>query len=294
MLAGVLGAQPAAALGLVEPGPLDRRRRAVGHQLQQLEVARLEAVVHARAHLHDADDLAPHEQRGGHERRHPLAQQRWRSAAASATSLTMTAWARDATSPTTPSPTRTSRPSVDAGVEAVRGPDRRGSAVRGHEEDGGHVAAHHPPGPGQQLVEQGVEREEGQAGVGDRLDRAQGHAGVVEPEADPALGHPAEDQDDEDHDRSWRRRTATPGCASVIRVRKWKTTKENRAHADDQGGLAQERVAAEGLAQQAVGLGPVVVGDDGGGIGRGGVPAGGARPPVHVDANNLRQAPHAP
>ena len=104
MLPGVLGPQAAAALGLVEPGPLDGRRRTVGYELEQLKIAVLEAVPDAGADLHDPDDVAADEQRGGHERGHPLVQQGtvW---VASRTSLTITAWAHDATSPTTPSPT---------------------------------------------------------------------------------------------------------------------------------------------------------------------------------------------
>ena len=51
---------------------------AVGHELQQLEVAGLEAVVHACPDLHHPDDLVAHQEGGGHERGHPLAQDRRR------------------------------------------------------------------------------------------------------------------------------------------------------------------------------------------------------------------------
>ncbi len=76
VLAGVLGTQPAPTLGLVEPGPLDGRRRTVGHELEKLEIAILEAVPDARADLHDPDDMTADQQRGRHERGHPLAQER--------------------------------------------------------------------------------------------------------------------------------------------------------------------------------------------------------------------------
>ena len=159
------------------------------------------------------------------------------------------------------------------GVEAVRGADREAGAVGGHEEDGGHVPAHHVPGPGQELVEQLVEGQEGQAGVGDRLDGAQRHPGVVEPEADAALGHAPEHQDDQHHDRAGEDEQPRQGAVDGEEVEADEGEQRPRHH---QGGLAQEGVTTERLVQEAVGLGPVVVGDDGGGVGRRRVPVGGA------------------
>ncbi len=76
VLSGVLGAQAAPTLGLVEPGPLDRGGGAVGHELEQLEVALLEPVPDTGPDLDDADDLSSHQERRGHERGDPLAQER--------------------------------------------------------------------------------------------------------------------------------------------------------------------------------------------------------------------------
>ena len=272
VLAGVLGPQAAPALGLVESGPLDRGGGAVGHQLEQLEVAS-ENRCRTRVPTWTTPMTWPPTSSGAATRDDT----RWRSSgavsAASATSLTMTAWARDATSPTTPSPTRTSRPSVDPGVEPVRGPDREARAVGGHEEDGGHVPAHHPPGPGQQLVEQFVEgRKDRPGSVTDWMERRATPASWS-PRPDPALGHPPEDQDDDDHDGAGEDEQPRQGAIDGQEVEDDDREQGPRHH---QGGLAQEGVAAEGLVQEPVGLGPVVVGDDGGGIGGGRVPAGGA------------------
>ena len=142
VLAGVLGAEAAAALGLVEPGPLDRRGRAVGHQLQELQVAFLEAVPDAGADLHHADDLAPHQQRGRHERRHPLAQERCGLGRLGHVVDDHGLGARRHLAHD-PLAHQDLEALGDPGVEAVRGPHREAGAVRSHEEDGGHVAPDH-------------------------------------------------------------------------------------------------------------------------------------------------------
>ena len=75
---------------------------------------------------------------------------------------------------------------------APRGPHGQALAVVGHQEDGGRLAPHHPARPGQQLLQQGVEGQEGQGRVGDRLDGAQGAGGVARAPAGSAARPPAE------------------------------------------------------------------------------------------------------
>ncbi len=72
MKPGVLGPQPAPSGVFIETGPLDRRRRAVGHQLEEPEIAGDEPVLLARSHLDHTDDVATHKQGGGHQRDHAL------------------------------------------------------------------------------------------------------------------------------------------------------------------------------------------------------------------------------
>ncbi len=289
VLPGVLGAEAAAALGLVETGPLDRGGGAVGHQLQQLQVAFLEAVPDAGTDLHHPDDLPAHQQRGRHQRRHPLAQQRCGlgrlghvvedHGLGARRHLAHDALAHEDLEAV-----------GDPGVEAVRGPHREAGAVGGDEEDGGHVPPDDLPGPGQQLVEQHVQGQEGQARVGDRLDGAQRHPGVVQAEPDAALGHAPEHEDDRHHDRAGEDEQPRQGAVDGEEVED--DDREQRP-GDDEGGLAQEGVAAQGLAQEAVGLGPVVLGDDGGGVGLGRVPVGGADV-LLTPSEQAVQAPHAP
>jgi hypothetical protein len=117
---GVLGPQAAPAGVLVQPGPLDRSGRPVGHQLQETEVPGYEPVLLARPDLDHSDDVAPDEQGSGHERHHSPARAKW-PASVSATSFTMTASARWATAPTTPSPIPMATPAAgSAGPREAR------------------------------------------------------------------------------------------------------------------------------------------------------------------------------
>ncbi len=289
VLAGVLGAETAPAFSFVEPGPLDRGRRSVGHQLQELEVSLLETVPNARAHLDHPDDLTPHQERGRHEGRHPLAQERGRLGGLGHVVDD------DGLGPRRHLADHPfAHPDLEAlghpGVEAVRGPHGEPRAFGGDQEDGGDVPTHDPARPGQELVEQLVEGKEGQARVGDRLDGPQGHPGVMQPEADAPLGHTPEHQDDDDHDRAGKDEQPCQGAVDGEEV---EDDEGEQGPGHDQGGLAQEGVAPEGLVKKPVRFGPVVVRDDGGGISRLRVPTGGADFSL-TSSGQPGQAPHAP
>ena len=78
-----------------------------------------------------------------------------------------------------------------------------------------------------------------------------------------------------------------------LTVRKWKMTTENRAQATTRAASPRKVWRPSAWLQEAVGLGPVVVGDDGGGVGSGRVPTGGADL-LLTPSGQAGQAPHAP
>ena len=216
---------------------------------------------------------------------------------APATWLTITAWARDATSPTTPSPTRTWRPSRKS---ASRPYDARTvrllrSAVTRK------MVATSPPttrpvraSSSSSRASRG--RKERPGSVTDWMDRR----------ATPASWSPRRMRRSATRLNSRMTRTMAAltadeqprqgdaGGGAVLGGEEVVDDEGEQRPGDDQGGLAQEGVTAERLAQEAIGLRPVVLGDDGGRVRRRFVPVGGGAALPSRPAPPTRQASRAP
>ncbi len=65
--AGMVSSEPVSTLRVAEPCVLDGSPASVGQHLQEADVARVEASLHLRPELDDADGGSTHEKRCGHE-----------------------------------------------------------------------------------------------------------------------------------------------------------------------------------------------------------------------------------